>query len=323
MQTPSIRLLLATIALLCTACSGPSQVRDRVELINAPLDQDVAEILAFRALDDRSQLTDIDDRVRNAFDDDEERAHKEEQMVLVLRAAEASLDARRFACRQLAMIGTDRCVPDLAVIVIHIDDLQAMALHALESIDTDLAHRALIEALPHTQSTHRIGIVNALGRSRANKSVAALKALMNDSDTLTALAATSALGNIGTRAAAMVLTRANATSTAHSKDSVAHALLLCANRLLADGRDTAALAVFAELQADDQPTKIRMAAIRGRLQAAPTERARVVQALMEDGDAEIRALGAQLDARSDGTGDNGTDGNDTGKTNVVPATASE
>jgi hypothetical protein len=302
MRNLSLHLTLAAVTLLCASCMSSGLVRDRVQVIDSTPDPDVEKILSYRALEDRSNLMVVDDRVRASFNSDEDRAHMETQMILVLRSATSSLDARRFACQELALIGTDRCVPDLAVNAVSGGDLCDMARYALESIPTPLADQAFLEALSQTSDSQRVGIVNALGRRRVERAIPALAALLSSSDALVARSATAALGNIGTAMADKALTEAASTIHEEAKVSLADARLLCADRLLADGHPAAALVIYKDLHADSQPRHIRMAAVHGQLKANPTGRTRIVNSLLENSDAEFRAMGVRLVEQSDDKG---------------------
>ena len=52
------------------------------------------------------------------------------------------------------------------------------------------------------------------------------------------------------------------------KMEVADARLICAEQLLADGNKAEAVALYKDLQADDQPAHVKVAAMKGMLAAA-------------------------------------------------------
>ena len=51
------------------------------------------------------------------------------------------------------------------------------------------------------------------------------------------------------------------------KIPVADACLICAEQLLADGKKSEAVALYKELQGDDQPAHVKVAAMKGMLAA--------------------------------------------------------
>ena len=52
------------------------------------------------------------------------------------------------------------------------------------------------------------------------------------------------------------------------KMPVADARLICAEQLLADGKKAEAVALYKELQGDDQPAQVKVAAMKGMMTAA-------------------------------------------------------
>ena len=71
----------------------------------------------------------------------------------------------------------------------------------------------------------------------------------------------------GTPAAAKALSAFAKKASGAMKMPAADACLVCAERLLADGEKSAAMALYKELNRDDRPAHIKIAAMRGMLTA--------------------------------------------------------
>ena len=141
-----------------------------------------------------------------------------------------------------------------------------MGRYALERIPAPEAAEALREALAKTSGEQKAGIAGSLGVRRDKESVSDLAALLGDSDELVALAAATALGDIGTVESAKALQNA-AASAEPVKVRVADARLTAAEKLLAAGDRAAARKVYTSLIGS--PVKsIKLAATRGMLMAS-------------------------------------------------------
>jgi HEAT repeat protein len=143
-----------------------------------------------------------------------------------------------------------------------------IARYALERMPGDKAIEAMRDALPKVGGKLKPGLIGSLGVRRDETSVAAIAAFLGDSDKDVARAAAHALALIGTPAAADALSEFAKTAPADMKVPVADARLLCAEQLLADGARSEALALYKALNGSDQPTQVRVAAIKGMLAAS-------------------------------------------------------
>jgi HEAT repeat protein len=215
---------------------------------------------------ERKTLGPIDDAVTATRGDPAARQDLETRLVAVL-GSRLSRAAKDFACRTLTVIGGAASVPALSALLGDAE-LSHMARYALERIPAPEAAAALRKALPKLNGKLKIGAIGSLGVRRDEASVAALAALVGCSDSAVASAAANALGDIGCAAAAKVLCEAIKAAPAAVKPVVADAALAAAERLLADGNKTAALATYNGLLAGDPPKYIRLAAWRGTLWVA-------------------------------------------------------
>ena len=216
---------------------------------------------------DRNLLKAIDDAVVASHDDDAAQKALEGQLAAVLKT-DASRAAKDFVCRKLSLIATAESVPALAALLPD-KDLSHMARYALERMPAPEAVKAMRDALGKTAGRTKVGVINSLGVRRDAESVAALKALLGDSDKELVGAAAAALGAIGNADAAKALGDFQKKAPEGLELPAADACLVCAAHMLADGKKAEAKAIYeALLNTPDQPKHVRMAATRGLLAVA-------------------------------------------------------
>jgi len=109
---------------------------------------------------DRGALVAIDDLINAAYGNTEKLAEIEQAFLEVLQSG-AALPAKEYCCRKLALIGTDRCIPVLAEMLINAE-LSDFARLALEAIPGSVVDDALQSALDKVEGDQRTGIVNSL-----------------------------------------------------------------------------------------------------------------------------------------------------------------
>ena len=109
---------------------------------------------------DRGALVAIDDLINAAYGNTEKLAEIEQALLEVLQS-EAPIPAKEYACRKLALIGTERCIPVLAAMLLDAEKSDLARL-ALEAIPDAAADDALQAALDKTEGDQQAGIVNSL-----------------------------------------------------------------------------------------------------------------------------------------------------------------
>jgi len=209
----------------------------------------------------RAALTEVGDKVREAYGDKGKLKKIEDDLLEVLNS-DATLAGKQFVCRQLGIIGTERSVPTLAKMLTG-EETSDMARYALERIPGAAVDEALREALPKTSGKIQVGIINSLGQRQDSKSISALGLLIRSSDRIIADAAVAALGHIADSNATEILAKAKDESKGELRVLVLDAYLKCADELAAQGQKEKALAIYKELYKPDEPTPIRTAALRG------------------------------------------------------------
>ncbi len=209
----------------------------------------------------RSLLKPIDDAVRATHKNPEARRPLEARLAAVL-ATKAPAAAKYYVCRKLRLIGTGRSVPLLAPLLLD-KSLSHMARFALEPMPHPKAGKALRDALPKAGGNQKIGIINSLGIRRDAKSVAALIPVLESSEDEIRSAAAAALGSIGTPQTAKALSAYLEKVPRRLRLAAIDAYLMCAERLLADGKKEAAVAIYKALASPDQSARVRRAASLG------------------------------------------------------------
>jgi HEAT repeat protein len=190
-----------------------------------------------------------------------------EKGLLDALAGGLSRSAQDYVCRRLRVIGTAQSVAALAALL-PAEKTSHIARYALERIPDAAAAAALRDALPKVSGKLKPGMIGSLGTRRDQQSTKTIAKYMGDSDMLIAKAAAQSLGLIGTPAAAEELAAFAKKAPANMKMPIADARLACAERLLADGNKTAALAIYQALNRSSQPAHVRTAAMKGMLAAA-------------------------------------------------------
>lgn len=162
----------------------------------ASMEDTVAAIKTYKFGESTGGLKAVEGLVTGSLDNADARKTVAAALAGVLNSADATRDAKIFACRQLAMCGGAETVGTLAPLLTN-SDTSDMARLALERIPGSEADAALIDALAKADAKSQIGIVNSLGARRVASAVPAIAPLVKAKDPLLAEAAAAALGHIG------------------------------------------------------------------------------------------------------------------------------
>ncbi|MFN5756110.1 MAG: HEAT repeat domain-containing protein [Planctomycetia bacterium] len=165
----------------------------------------------------------------------------EAELLAVLRSDAAEAD-KAIACKNLAVKGSAAAVGDLAKLLGN-ERLASWARIPLEAIPGPEASAALRQATGSLSGRLLGGVSNGLGVRRDKEAREWLGGRLGDADTEVAAAAAAALGRIGTPAAAAVLSK-NLAAAGPRLDDVAQAVIVCAERLLAEGNAAAAATLY-------------------------------------------------------------------------------
>ena len=215
---------------------------------------------------DLDSLKPIGDAVIATHGDAAARKTLEARLAAALKP-ELSRAAKDYICRRLTVIGTADSVPALAALLADKDNSH-MARYALERISAPEAAAALRDTLPKVAGALKIGVIGSLGARRDAASVPAFAVLPADSDKTIAAAAACALGDIATPDAATALGNLSKTASDDVKPAMIDGSFVCAERLLADGKKSEAIAVYKMFNGAGWPKRVRLAATHGLLSAA-------------------------------------------------------
>ena len=189
---------------------------------------------------------------------------EQDQQIAILQSSH-TLAEKDAACARLKWIGTARCVPALSTLLTD-RDLSHSARYALESMPGAEAETALLQALAKASGSNQVGLINSLAVRQDPEAVEALGKLLSDADANAACAAAMALGRIGGPQGLRALQASWDTSASGPlHEAEADGLLACANGLLAEEKEPAALVVFQKLYDTAKIDKIRQAAFCGVL----------------------------------------------------------
>jgi HEAT repeat protein len=214
---------------------------------------------------DRNLVKPLDEAVIASQSDPAARQQLEERLAAVL-ATDVSRDAKDVVCRKLMLIGTAAWVPALAALLPQ-EENSHMARYALERIPAPEAAAALRDALSKLSGELKVGVISSLGVRGDAASVPPLAKLLEESDAQVAAAAATALGDIGAADSAKALADVKP-QDAQAKRAAVDAILACAEKFLAAGKNAQALALYKGLSKGDQPKHVKLAVTRGMLACA-------------------------------------------------------
>ncbi len=190
---------------------------------------------------------------------------KERELISILKSSAPEAD-KAIACKKLAVYGSQEAVPVLAPLLEN-EQLASWARIALEAIPGPAADNALRSALPRLHGKLLVGTLNSIGVRRDAAAVSPLKKLLKDSDNEVASAAAVALGRIGGSSAASALKSALAKGNAGTRAGVAEGCVRCAEHFMADGKNSAAIALYDAVRKADVPKQKMLDATRGAILA--------------------------------------------------------
>ena len=201
----------------------------------------------------------------HAFDGPEASPEKEQELLTILRSDAPSAD-KAIACKNLAIYGSSAAVPDLAKLLPDAQ-LSSWARIALEAIPGDVADEALRTATDSLEGRLLVGTINSIGVRRDAKAVETLSPKLQHADAEVASAAAVALGRIGNAAAAESLRTSLAAAPDNVRPSIAEGCVLCAERLMAEGKSAEAITIYDEVRAAQVPMQRLVEATRGAILA--------------------------------------------------------
>lgn len=205
----------------------------------------------------------------------------------------ATLEARSFACQQLAVIGSERSLPALAELLKRPEDTSFACL-ALTTYPPGKADNVLRDALPGSRGIARVQIINTLGDRRDSKAVAALTAIVNENESASTRAAIISLAKIGDAAARKALATLRSTAAPELERWFTEADLRLAGQLAKSGDRKAAAAIYESLIGSQHPASVRRGAFAALLRLEKDGGAARILQTLRGSDSMLRpvAIGA-------------------------------
>lgn len=272
-----LALSLATLALsvmvsIAVANADDAQTLDQI-------DQQLAKLKIYDFDQDGGPVRDLEQTLFQLAADSPLRESVEQKLVAALD--DASEVGRGVICRQLRVVGTDRCVPAVAA-MLGDPKLSPFARYTLEGIGSKAALDAMLDSLDQVSGSLQVGLLNSLSQRNHQPMRPSCVGLLNSQDPQVVAASIRALGRLGGTESVAVLTAHRDSAANAQLGEIDLALVDCAQQLLEDGADAAAAAaVFSNLY--QRPGPFRLAGLRGLVAAQPERAAELlVDAMRQD-----------------------------------------
>ncbi|RPJ87349.1 MAG: hypothetical protein EHM18_01575 [Acidobacteria bacterium] len=238
----------------------------------------------------REALVDLSEYLAPQFSDRKQASALEKRLVQFLEST-ATVAAKDFICRHLAVIASERSVPVLAKLIQNPTTCE-MSRYVLEKIPGEEADKALRAALTKIGDEHRVGVINSIGVRRDRKATRLLIPLLDLPETVDAVAA--ALARIGDREAIDALYSAKTTGDEGIRGRVQEALMNLADDRLAEGRNQAAFLVYRDMAFMSESDQIRIAGLHGLSKALGVAAIPTLFSALTDAEAPVQAAAIKL-----------------------------
>ncbi|MFW6161409.1 MAG: HEAT repeat domain-containing protein [Planctomycetota bacterium] len=257
------------------------------------LDDLTRQLAAWTYGKSRTPKVEMADRIRAAHGEPAERKKLIGALVDLLKSKDATAECKQFCCEQLSIVGGRDVVPELAGLLSD-PKMHHWARMGLERISDDKAAAALRDFLPQAEGKLLIGTVNSLGERRDAKAAPALAKLLGHKNPDVVKKAAIALGKIGGPEATAALEKAAARTKGDVRRAVVGGWLRCADHLVAAGKKDQAWAIYKQLYSDKEPQAVRVAALRGLVNADRRKAAPILARLLTGDDARMRAIATEF-----------------------------
>ncbi len=249
-----------------------------------PVDQLIEEASSYEFGQPRRSLTAIERMIADTASDPTKREAIARSLAAAL-TSDGTTHAKRFFCRQLAIVGDARSVPALAQ-ALRNPSLVDVATDALARIEAPEARKALRDALPDLRGRALLGVIRALAFHPDAAAFVPIARLGRDAGPELRSAVIRALGRIADEPAADMLGSLLTSDTSLDDEAfveaVIDAALLCAEHRLAEGDDAAAARLYSMVMENAPETHQRMAGIRGTVRLMGPGASVIVSSLLDE-----------------------------------------
>ena len=247
-----------TLSALCFALAVAPLRAAAPKVAPAALPSIVAQAATYQSGANVVSLRQLEGLIRQSQNQRALRRELETELIKLLTPS-ATIEARRFACTQLATIGSERALPAIAALLQN-EDTVTFACLALTTYPSGKADIFLRDALPASRSLARVQVIAALGDRRDPRAVAAIAAIVREQEFAPMRAGITALGKIGNPAARKALAELRRTTSPELERWFTEADLRIAEQLTAAGNRKAAAAIYESHLAPTQPAAVRRGA---------------------------------------------------------------
>lgn len=255
-----------------------------------PLDDAFARLAVYEFGQSRLPLTVIEAAIRAAHAEPAAQHALAQRLTELLRQG-CPIDAQRFICRALAVIG-DAAAVEAATPLLADPARADFALRLMEGVPGPEAAAALAAALDTLPDALKLGVIQVMERRGDAASAPTLIPLLGHADESLAVAAAAALGAIGGDAACAALDTALADAQGARRAAALDACLQCAERALAAGRTEVAVQWYQRLSAAGEAGHVRAAGLSGLIIAEPDRALERVSAALRDTDSVLMQVAA-------------------------------
>ncbi|MGC8744054.1 MAG: HEAT repeat domain-containing protein [Verrucomicrobiia bacterium] len=215
----------------------------------------------------------------------------------------STIEAKKFACQQLAIIGPVNSLKSLGKLA-SVELTSGFACMALvNSPSTKAASETLSKAYRDGNLTAKIQIINAIGNLRQPSSILFLKQILAENQPQIVESALFALGKIGTKEATDAILQLNSNQRNDYGVAVADALLLCAEKAASEQRREEASKIYDTIfNTSDYPFYIKRAAFLGLVKTDKDGGALRVEKTLIDKDSNLKPVAISLIPTLKGSG---------------------
>jgi HEAT repeat protein len=228
----------------------------------------------------------LESLVRESVSEPALRKPLEAGLVELLRPA-SSLEAKRFACRQLGIVGGSTALPALARLLAN-EETAGIACLALTTYPPGKADGILRAALPSVSGAACIQVITALGDRRDSRAVRLLAQRADDAALGVAQAAIAALGKIGDAPARKAIAGLRSRARPALEPALTEAALRCAERLGASRDRRGAIAAYEDLLDSSPAPYVRRAALEALLRLDEDRRQQRILAALDGMDSVLK-----------------------------------